>query len=482
MRPIIDDARGRRDHERRRSVAVELERSSPTADRARAEAEISADYRDLTPRSAALHAAARRVLPGGDTRTIAFHAPYPLAVEDGQGCRIADADGNSYLDFLNNYTALIHGHAHPLVTEAAIRQTRRGTAFPAPNPYQTRLAETIAERVPSVDLVRFCNSGTEAVMNALRAARAFTGRDLIAKIEGGYHGTYDDVEVSVHPDPSSPLAGADPAPLPLLDARGVPANTLDNVLVTPLNDVAAAERLLAERGHELAAVIVEPIMGAGGMIPAEPTFLESLRALTVEHGALLVFDEVMSFRLAPGGLQEHHRIRPDLTTFAKIIGGGFPVGAFGGRAAVMEQFDPSRPAPLSQSGTFNGNAVTMAAGLAAMDAYPASEVARINELGDRLRDGLQTALDDARIDAVATGHGSFAAVHIGQRDIRTYRDAARADRALGRLLHLALLVEGVFCAPRLMWCTSTAMSERDVDDALAAFRRALVRLRPAFTA
>ena len=223
---------------------------STTTDNARstAWAEILADYRTRTPRSAALHEAACRVMPGGDTRTIAFHAPYPLSIAHGAGCRLADADRNEYLDFFNNYTALIHGHADPRVTDAAIAQIGRGTAFPAPNPSQTRLAEILVDRVPSLDLVRFCNSGTEAVMNALRAARAFTGRERIVKAEGGYHGTYDDVEASVDPSPDAPEAGADAAPVPVLEAPGVPASTLDQVLVTPLNDVGAAERLMAERG------------------------------------------------------------------------------------------------------------------------------------------------------------------------------------------------------------------------------------------
>lgn len=441
--------------------------------------ELLTEYRARTAQSAGLHQAARRVMPGGDTRTTTFHAPYPLSIECGDGCRLWDADGNSYVDFLNNYTALVHGHGPPAVVAAVAAQLHRGTAFPAPNPAQTRLAEILTGRVSSVDLVRFCNSGTEAVMNALRAARAFTGRDLIVKMEGGYHGTYDDVEVSVHPDPSSPGAGDRHAPLPVLDEVGVSANTLDNVLVIPFNDLEAAERLMAERGDEVAAVIVEPVLGAGGMIPAAPSFLEGLRALTIEHGALLVFDEVMSFRLEPGGMQEHYRIRPDLTTFAKIIGGGFPVGAFGGRAAVMEQFDPTGPTRLSQSGTFNGNLITMVAGVAAMEALPVEAVGRINRLGDRLRDGLRARLLETSIPAAVTGYGSFAAVHPGATDVRDYRDATIAPNGFRRLLHIALLLEGVFVAPRLMWCTSTTMDERVVDGAIASFGRALERVAPA---
>jgi glutamate-1-semialdehyde 2,1-aminomutase len=450
--------------------------------RAEIEADVLAAYRARTPISAALHAEASVVMPGGDTRTVAFHAPYPLAVEHGQGSVLRDADGNEYLDLLNNYTSLIHGHAHPAITRAVTAQLRFGTAFPAPNRSQTRLATIVTERVASVDLIRFCNSGTEAVMNALRAARAFTRRDLVVKIEGGYHGTYDDVEVSVHPDPAADAIGSDEAPLPVVDTLGVPANTVEAVAVIPFNDIAAAERVFRERGDQIAAVIVEPVMGASGMIPADHHFLEALRAITVESGALLIFDEVMSFRLMPGGMQEHYRVRPDLTTFAKIIGGGFPVGAFGGRAAVMEQFNPHRPAPLWQSGTFNGNLATMVAGVAAMEAYPASEVVRINRLGDRLRSGLTAALNDAGVVGAVTGFGSFVGLHLGVQSVRSYRDGAAVDKGLARLLHLALLLEGVACAPRLMWCTSTAMDEATIDDVLARARRALAAVAPALPA
>ena len=268
----------------------------------------------------------------------------------------------------------------------------------------------------------------------------------------------------------------------MLGTRGVPQNTVDNVLVTPLNDIPAVERLLRERGRETAAVIIEPVMGSAGMLPADRAYLEALRGLTIEHGALLIFDEVMSFRLEPGGVQEHYGVRPDLTTFAKIIGGGFPVGGFGGRAAVMEQFDPRRPAPLWQSGTFNGNLITMTAGVATMEAYTAAEVARINALGERLRVGLREVLSDEGVTATVTGYGSFVGLHLGATHVNTYRDAAATDKALARLLHLALLLEGVYVAPRLMMCTSTPMNERTIDEVLAGFRRALGSIRPALAA
>src|SRR5918999_1412203 len=244
------------------AVGIQISSKLDARTRAEIEADVIADYRASSPRSAALHEAARNVMPGGDTRTVAFHAPYPLVITEGQGCRIQDADGRTYVDLLNNYTSLIHGHGHPALVAAVSERLPNGTAFPAPNEAQTRLAQLLVERVASVDMMRFCNSGSEAVMNALRAARAFTGRDLIVKMEGGYHGTYDDVEVSVHPDPRNPAAGPDRAPAAVLGTRGVPGNTVDNVLVTPLNDIEAVERLMRERGQDVAAVIVEPVMGS----------------------------------------------------------------------------------------------------------------------------------------------------------------------------------------------------------------------------
>jgi glutamate-1-semialdehyde 2,1-aminomutase len=463
-------------------MAVQIPSAVDSRTRSEVEAEVIADYRASSPRSAALHDAAARVMPGGDTRTVAFHAPYPLVITQGQGCRIQDADGRTYVDLLNNYTSLIHGHGHPAVVAAVADRLPFGTAFPAPNEAQTHLAKIIVDRVASVDMVRFCNSGSEAVMNALRAARAFTGRDLVVKMEGGYHGTYDDVEVSVHPDPRDSASGPDHAPNSILGTRGVPQNTIENVVVTPLNDIEAVERLMRERGEQVAAVIIEPVMGSAGMLAADHAFLEALRGLTLEYGALLIFDEVMSFRLEPGGAQEHFRVRPDLTTFAKIIGGGFPVGGFGGRASVMEQFDPLRPSPLWQSGTFNGNLITMVAGVAAMEAYGPEEVARINALGDRLRVGLRDALANAEVTGTVTGYGSFVGLHLGTTDVRTYRDAAVTDKGLSRLLHLALLLEGIYVAPRLMMCTSTAMDDGTIDEVLAGFRRAIDAVRPALVA
>ncbi|MBX3071921.1 MAG: aspartate aminotransferase family protein [Thermomicrobiales bacterium] len=421
------------------------------------------------------HEMAKAVMPGGDTRTVAFHPPYPLTIAEGHGYEMVDVDGNVYIDLLNNYTSLIHGHAHAAINEAVTDQISRGTNFAAAIESQTRLATLLVDRIPSVDKVRFTNSGTEATMNAVRAARAFTGRDLIVKMEGGYHGTYDDFEISVHPALDD--AGPVDEPTATFDTRGIPSNTAESVAVVPMNNIPAVEALFGRRGSEIAAVILEPVMGSAGMIPAETAYLQALRDLTTRAGALLIFDEVMSFRLETGGYQQFAGVNPDITTMAKIIGGGFPVGAFGGGDAVMSQFDPTSGKPLWQSGTFNGNAVTTVAGAVAMEHYGADEVARINELGAQLRGGLAEALEERMIPATVTGYGSFAGVHFGVDGVRNYRDAAGSDQDFKRLVHLALLQEGVFAAPRLMFCTSTPMTEATIIDVVGRFGRALDAVR-----
>jgi glutamate-1-semialdehyde 2,1-aminomutase len=416
---------------------------------------------------------ARRVMPGGETRTITFHAPYPLTGDHGSGCQFTDVDGNAYYDLINNYTSLLHGHAHPVINQAVADQLARGTTFATALESQTRLGEILVERVSSVEKVRYTKSGTEATMNAVRAARAFTGRDQIVKMEGGYHGSYDDFEVSVHPDLA--IAGPDQQPTAVIDTRGVARNTLDNVLITPFNDVNALETLMTRHGKTIAAIIVEPVMGSAGCIPAEREFMQAAERLAHEHGALLIADEVMTFRLEVGGIQQHYGISPDLTTFAKIIGGGFPVGAFGGRREVMALFDARNPNAVYQSGTFNGNAITTVAGIAAMELFAQAEVARINALGDRLRAGISGLLAERGLPGVTTGYGSMVGVHLVDGPVRNYRDGARGNATFKRALHLALLLEGVFAAPRLMCCISTPMTDQVVDDILARFGRALDR-------
>ncbi len=416
--------------------------------------QIEATYRQRTPKSAAQFAQAQRALPGGDTRTSTFFTPYPTYIERGEGARLHDVDGNVLLDFLNNYTSLIHGNAFPPIVEAAQRQMARGSAWAAPTGNQVRLASLICERVPSVEQLRFTNSGTEATMQAIRAARAFSGRDVIVMIEGGYHGTHDSVSSGV----------------------GIPRGTREATLSIPFNDAQALAAIVNER-NDVAAVIVEPLMGSIGMIVAEHDYLQQLRAITAAHDVLLIMDEVQTFRLDTGGAQHLFNVQPDLTTFAKIIGGGFPVGAFGGRADIMAQFDP-RGGKIAHGGTFNGNAVTMAAGLAAMENLTPERIEHANALGDALRDDLRDVLAEQRVRGEVSGLGSLVGVHLTTQPLRSARDAATMPNELRNLLHLALINRGVFTSRSNMMNTSTVMSDADVNNAIQAFQDALLELRP----
>ena len=438
-------------------------------------AALVAEYEARTKASRTAAERARKVMPGGETRTITFHAPYPLTGDSGSGCQFSDLDGNTYFDVINNYTSLLHGHAHPAITAAVVEQLGKGTTFATAHEPQTILGEILAERVPSVDMVRYTNSGTEATMNAVRVARAFTGRELILKMEGGYHGSFDDFEVSVHPDLA--LAGPADNPTATIDVRGVVQSTTQEVLVAPFNDIDVLTRIMTQHGDKVAAVIIEPVMGSAGTLVADKEFLVAAQTLCQKHGALFIADEVMSFRLGYGGMQEVFGISPDLTTFAKIIGGGFPVGAFGGRREVMTLFDARNPTPVFQSGTFNGNNITTTAGIVAMQLFPREEVTRLNALGDQLRAGIAAQLDDHGLPATVTGYGSMSGVHLVDGPVRNYRDGAVANQTLKRALHLALLLEGVFPAPRLMLCTSTPMNPEIVDDIVTRFGRALDRIQ-----
>lgn len=439
--------------------------------------DIETAYRHRTPRSHAMHERAAASLPGGSTRAGTFYRPYPVYMQGGSGCRLIDVDDNTYIDCLSNYTSVIHGHGHPRLVTTLAAQAARGTAHGAPVEAEIALAETLRRRVPSVDLVRFTNSGTEAVMGAMRAARAATGRAKVLKMEGGYHGSYDAAEVSVDPGPSAP-----PWPAGKPDGAGLSPGLSGEVLVAPFNDLSTTAALIERHAHELAAVVVEPVIGAGGVIPATPEFLGGLRAVTESAGVLLIFDEIITFRLAPGGAQARYAVTPDLTAFGKIIGGGLPIGAFGGRAEIMEAFDVRRAGAISVSGTFNGNAAAMAAGCAALDLLTSDEIDRINALGDRLREGLQAAADHAGFPVRVTGIGSLGHIHAGQSanaSITSYRTALEDSRPLAALLHLALLTRGAFLASRGMWCISTPMTATDVDAVIDAFGDAAQALAPA---
>ena len=423
--------------------------------------ELEQAYAALTPGSAALYERAQAVLPGGDTRQSVFFRPYPLFLDGGEGTAVWDVDGNRYLDVCNCWTAVILGHAHPAVVEAAGQQLAKGTAFNAANHHAVELAEMIADRVPSVELVRFCNSGTEATMMAVRAARAFTGRPAIVKMEGAYHGSHDEFTVAYGEAPSGVMPGA-----------------AAHVLEVEFNNKEDLSRVMADHGHEVAAVIVEGLLGSAGMLPPEDGYLRHVRAETERHSALMIMDEVISLRLARGGAQDLYGVTPDLTAMGKIIGGGFPVGAFGGRREVMERYSPLGERPLTHSGTFNANPITMAAGVAAMKELDADAIGYLNRLGDRFAAGVRRLSADGDVPLVVTGAGSLRNLHVAERAPRHAVEAARTDREFLRLLHLAMLLDGILIAPRGMVAFSTVTTEQEIDRVIEAMAGALRRLAP----
>jgi glutamate-1-semialdehyde 2,1-aminomutase len=424
--------------------------------------------------SARLFAAAQQALPGGNTRSTIFMGPEPIYAVTGEGCWIVDADGERRLDCINNYTSLIHGHAHPAVTQAAVDRIRRGTAFSLPTPEEVDLAALLVERLPAVDRIRFTNSGSEAVMTAIKGARAFTGRPKIAKFEGAYHGSYDWAEVSLDPDAASWGSLEAPASTPY--CKGTPASVLEEVVVLPFNRTELAVRRIEREARDLAAVIIDPMPNRAGLIPPTAEFLRAVRDVTAAHGILLIFDEVISFRLGYRGAQGFFGIHPELTTLAKIIGGGFPVGAVGGRADVMAVFDPRGGKPaVPHAGTFNANPVTMAAGLATMRLMDEAAFARLDELGARLRKSAEACLERAGTPGMVTGLGSLFRIHPFRRELVDYRSSlpTPAEAARLRALHRRLLDHGVLMASAGLGCLSTAMGESELEFFTEALARCL---------
>jgi len=438
--------------------------------------QILAGYAARTPRSRDLDLQAKKSLPGGDTRWATYHLPYPVYMTGGAGCTLTDVDGNTYLDFQNNYTSLVHGHAHPAITHAILQQAAKSVVYGAPSEGQFRLADLITTRLPGVEQLRFTNSGTEASMMAMRAARAFTGKPIILKMDGGYHGSHDMSEVNITPDLSSSRL-----PIPRVEADGVPEAVLQAVAVARFNDLESVEEVLKANAGQVAAIITEPLMNSAGMITPEASFLPGLRALADQYGVLLIFDEVVTLRLHPGGYQGLTGVTPDLTALGKLIGGGLAIGAFGGRADIMSLYDPARPNGFHHSGTFNGNPLTMSAGAAAVAALTPQSIAQINQLGQEFRQGIDEGFAEAGIYGCATGAGSLAYVHWTAERVTCAADVVRWKQKaaeLPRLLHMELLNQGIFAANRGMFNISTPMTQAEINQVLAAFRSALQTLKP----
>jgi glutamate-1-semialdehyde 2,1-aminomutase len=403
-------------------------------------------YAGRRPLTAALHERAQAYLPGGNTRSVLYHRPFPLRIASAWDALLEDVDGYQYVDLLGEYSAGLYGHSNQVVISAMTDALREGISRGAHTRYEVDLAEAVCARYPSIERVRFTNSGTEANLMALSAARAFTGRERVLVFLGGYHGGL-----------LSFAAGASPVNAPY------------DVLLAEYNDAAAARAMLEENADTVACVLVEPMLGSGGCIPGDPEFLSVLREVTRRIGALLIFDEVMTSRTGSGGLQGRLGITPDLTTLGKYIGGGLSFGAFGGRADVMDLFDPARPGALPHAGTFNNNVASMAAGHTGLTRVYTAEVAeRHTARGDALMAELARAFAAARAPFGVTGVGSILAIHATAEPVRSPADLSQADPRLLELVFLDLLEHGYYIAPRGYMALSLALTPEQLSGFTAA--------------
>jgi glutamate-1-semialdehyde 2,1-aminomutase len=424
-------------------------------------------------RSHALFERAQALLPGGVNSPVrAFRSVggEPFFAARAEGAYLIDVDGNRYVDYIGSWGPMIAGHAHPRVLAAVERTMRDGLSFGVPNALEVTMAETITRLVPSCEMVRMVNSGTEATLSAIRLARGATGRTRIVKFEGCYHG---------HGDSFLVKAGSGALTLGLPDSPGVPAALADLTLTLPFNDFDAASRLFAEQGDSIAGLIVEPIVGNANCILPADGFLQHLRALCTQHGAILIFDEVMTgFRVALGGAQARYGVTPDLSTFGKIIGGGMPVGAYGGKRELMRQIAPS--GPIYQAGTLSGNPVAMAAGLATLELIQAPGFhAELERRTHQLCDGLQAAADAAGVPFTTTRSCAMFGLYFREGPVRSYADAMASDAGAFRRFFHAMLRGGVYLAPSAFEAgfLSSAHGDAEIDATLAAARVAFEHVR-----
>jgi glutamate-1-semialdehyde 2,1-aminomutase len=404
------------------------------------------DYIAANPKSRARHEQARHVMPGGNTRTVLHYSPFPVTIERGEGARLRDIDGHDYADFLGEYTAGLFGHSDPIIADAIREALLGGLALGGPNLVEAKFAALMCERFPAVERIRFCNSGTESNIFAIGAARAYTGRTDIIVADCSYHG--------------GPLSFEGESPL----ALPYPVHRI------AYNDTEAAVDRIRALGGRLAAVLIEPVVGAGGGIPADYEFLAALRSATADSGALLIFDEVMTSRLWPGGMHGYHGLLPDLVSFGKYLGGGLTFGAFGGRADILDRFDPASPEAWPHAGTFNNNVLTMAAGYAGLSRVFTAEVAEsFSERGNRYREALIAAIDELGLPIRITGLGSMMSFHVTDETPTAPIAKSRKPMELLELLHLDMMARGQFYSRRGMINLSLPMTDADLDGFRGAF-------------
>ena len=412
------------------------------------------NYVSKTQKSMALYERAKKVLPAGVSYGIRFFEPYPFYTARARGSKLYDVDGNEYVDFWMGHGTHILGHSPQVVLEAVKRQIENGTHYGTSHELEVALAEQMVKMVPSAEMVRFTNSGTEANMYAIRLARAYTRRSKIIKFEGGWHGGYDALHVGVK------------FPFDVPESAGLTTGATQDTILAIFNNLEDVEA--KTRKEPIAAIIIEPVLGAGGCIPAEREFLKGLREICDEKGILLIYDEVITgFRLAPGGAQQYYGVLPDITVFGKILGGGFPVGAFCGRREIMERLNPlvyERPNYSFHGGTFCANPVTMAAGLATLKALEdGSIITKLNEQGEKVRETLKEIFEAKDIDVQVTGAGSLFTTHFTGKEIKNACDVFEADRKRLAEYHTNLISRGVFFLPTHFGSISAAHTDADIE-------------------
>ena len=415
-------------------------------------------------KSAQLYKRAQQVLPGGCSRNTILRKPHPAYVERGEGCYLYDIDGHRYIDFANNMAALIHGHAHPDIVAAVSDQLQRGSAYTMATEVEIEFAEHMCARNAGFDLIRFVNSGTEAVMSSLKAARAYTGRGRIAKVEGAYHGLYDYAEVSQTAKPDNWGSVSRPESVPV--AHGTPNSALKEVVVIPFNDVERALEILSREAADLACILVDPLPHRVGLVEASSPYIEALSQWPRDNGVLLVFDEVITYRNQYGGAQEKDSVRPDLTAMGKMIGGGFPVGALAGRREVMEVMNPLADKVLfPHSGTFSANPMTMTAGRVSMELYDQAAVKKLTRLSAYTRDCISQAIQVSGVPACNTGGGSMFRVQLKHEAPQNYREAftTPAEKKATAMLLDHLFDNGFILMNTCSGALSTAMTQKHVD-------------------
>ena len=428
-------------------------------------------------RSEKLYKQALKILPGGVSRNTVLRDPNPPYADFGEGCRLTDIEGVTRLDFSNNMASLLHGHACPAIVQAVTEQLQKGSAFTMATEVEVRYADFLIQRNPSFDKIRFVNSGTEAVIGALKASRAFTGKPKIAKVEGAYHGQYDYAEVSQIPCPNTWGNIDQPNSIPV--AHGTPESVLDDVIILPFNDINRALAILNKNTDSLSCVLLDLMPHRVGLRPAEPSFVEAIREWTEKNGVLLVLDEVITFRTQVGGLQQQYNITPDLTAMGKAIGGGFPVGAIAGRKEVMDVMNPLAEKVLfPHSGTFSANPITMTAGLTSMKLFDAKAVERLNALALRAVHGIEEAIAETGAKACVTGAGSMFRIHMKERPPQNFREAFLTPKESEKLKALLdyLFDEGFLMINTCSAALSTAMCETEIDALVSTVKAGFQKL------